>query len=214
MHADDEYITPASVLTSRQVCTPCKDNEVDLVYVSNAATSPQTWKRVCIKVCPVGQALVPNATNGKFGCSAANCKRAPGGACQLPKCTAKQDLFKGQCVPKCTATQKRNPTTGKCELAAKKCPTTQELVKDKCVAKCKTGMVRNALGTCVCPATQELVKSRCVAKCRAGTVRNASGVCVPTSASQKCLGTQELFKGKCVPKCARGKKRNAAGRCV
>lgn len=124
-----------------------------------------------------------------------------------PTCYGNNELFQGQCVPKCSSGTFRNSFGG----CSQSCNSSQELFNGQCVARCSNGTVRNAFGGCSqasCSAHQELFQGQCVSRCPNGTFRNQFGGC-----SQNCSMGQELFHGQCVPVCPFGTQRNAFGGC-
>jgi hypothetical protein len=141
--------------------------------------------------------------NGVCGCPNPNQILSRDGLrCVPPPCDLRaNDIYNGQCVPKCPQGQQHTGQNGDCKP---KCPNgigpgclpppvfcnpqTHEFYNNQCVEKCRPPRTRQADGSCgikiigpIFPfcdtSTHELVGGNCVVKCKSPSVRLPNGKC-------------------------------------
>lgn len=185
---DDKHCGPS--------CIACADNQA----CNNGR---------CEDICPTGQTLCRQPGTILEIC-VAEATRDANGNCQ---CTdPNKELVDGQCVPKCSADQTRDPTTKQCTCT----DSTKTLCNGQCVdtqtdiSNC--GSCGNACsnvgescngGTCQCPTGLTGCNGQCV---DLKTDGNNCGTC-----SNSCSDTQECNNGICG--CPVGQNAGACGSC-
>ncbi len=148
------------------------------------------------------------------------------GACQPPpSCPPGNEMWNGQCVPKCPPGQVHTPPNGTCKVKIIIPPVTlclppKEVWNGQCLNKCPPGQVHTPPnGVCkpliiippgkLCLVGQELWNGKCVPKCPPFQVHTPpNGACKPQiilpPPGTLCLPPKEIWNGKCLNKCPPG----------
>ncbi len=142
------------------------------------------------------------------------------GACQPPPkgCPQGQEIWNGQCVPKCPFGMIHKGPNGVCKPVVM-CVKPNEVWNGQCVPPCPPGQVHTPPnGVCkpiivippgkLCLPGQDIWNGKCVAKCPPGTFHTPpNGLCKPIiiiPPGGLCMKPNEMFNGKCLPPCPPG----------
>jgi hypothetical protein len=124
----------------------------------------------------------------------------------VPDCKNNEELFKGECLPKCPPLTFRQPD-GSCKpLDLTLCPPPKEMVNGVCKDPCPPLTFRQPDGTCkpldltLCPAPKEMVNGVCKDPCPPLTFRQPDGTCKPLDLTL-CPAPKEMVNGVCKDPC-------------
>ncbi len=186
------------------------------VFLNGKCVPPQACPPTMIKLpngicwCPLGMIFGNGVCNPPQGCP-------PGqvldinGQCVPVGCPPSQDMFNGQCVPKCPPGQIHKMPNGVCGPPIILCLPPNELFNGKCVPKCPPLQVHKMPdGACgpplvLCLPPNENWNGKCVPKCPPFQQHTPpNGVCKPVIPPVFCLPPKETWNGKCLDKCPPG----------